>query len=157
LRPLRSITAHARHANEATLGERIDLRGPRTSSKSWPTPSTPCSRGWRRPSPRNGDSPPRPPRAEDAARHHPRRSDVALANETRRIANAGSRAPSVTRSIAVRRLVDGLLALARSESTLRDDTLVDFAELVGDVVGEQAHAASLAGVRRSIWTWASRQ
>ena len=28
LRPVRAITAHARHASEATLGERIGLRGP---------------------------------------------------------------------------------------------------------------------------------
>ena len=28
LKPIRSITAHARHASEATLSERIDLRGP---------------------------------------------------------------------------------------------------------------------------------
>jgi signal transduction histidine kinase len=44
------------------------------------------------------------------------------------------------------RLVDGLLALARSESTLRDDSRVDLAELVGDVVGEQARAADLGKI-----------
>lgn len=44
------------------------------------------------------------------------------------------------------RLVDGLLALARSESTLRDNARLDLAELVGDVMGEQPRVADAAGV-----------
>ncbi len=44
-------------------------------------------------------------------------------------------------------LVDSLLALARSESTMRDHELVDLAELTGDVVGERVTAAGSAGVQ----------
>ncbi|MER2633017.1 MAG: histidine kinase dimerization/phospho-acceptor domain-containing protein, partial [Rhizobiaceae bacterium] len=44
------------------------------------------------------------------------------------------------------RLVDGLLALARSESTLRDNTRLDLAELVGNVVGELSRTADIAGI-----------
>ncbi len=62
-------------------------------------------------------------------------ADVALADED---ANARERAlatavrAEVDRSAA---LIDGLLALARSESTLHETETVDLAELAGDVVG----------------------
>jgi len=36
--------------------------------------------------------------------------------------------------------------LSRSESTLRESTLLDLSELVGDVVGDQARAADAAGL-----------
>jgi signal transduction histidine kinase len=44
-------------------------------------------------------------------------------------------------------LVDGLLALTRSESTMLDEVVLDLADLVGDVVGEHVAAAGTAGVR----------
>ena len=43
LAPLRAITATARRVSGENLGERIDLGGPPTSSRSWRTPSTGCS------------------------------------------------------------------------------------------------------------------
>lgn len=43
-------------------------------------------------------------------------------------------------------LVDSLMALARSESTMHDRADVDLAELTGDVVGERIEAADAAGV-----------
>jgi signal transduction histidine kinase len=43
-------------------------------------------------------------------------------------------------------LIESLLALARSESTMHDRRSVDLAELTGDVVGERVEAASMAGV-----------
>lgn len=43
-------------------------------------------------------------------------------------------------------LIDSLLALARSDSTMHDRRSVDLAELTGDVVGERVEAASMAGV-----------
>jgi signal transduction histidine kinase len=45
------------------------------------------------------------------------------------------------------RLVDGLLALTRSESTMLDAGPVDLAELTGDVVGEYVGEADQARVR----------
>jgi signal transduction histidine kinase len=43
-------------------------------------------------------------------------------------------------------LIDSLLALARSDSTMHERKAVDLAELTGDVVGERVEAASSAGV-----------
>jgi signal transduction histidine kinase len=43
-------------------------------------------------------------------------------------------------------LMDSLLALARSDSTMHDRQLVDLAELTGDVVGERVERADDAGV-----------
>jgi signal transduction histidine kinase len=43
-------------------------------------------------------------------------------------------------------LIDSLLALGRSESTMLSHTEVDLAELAGDVVGERIEAADAAGV-----------
>ena len=45
------------------------------------------------------------------------------------------------------RLVDGLLALTRSESTMLAMTPVDLADLAGDIVGEYIREADQAGVR----------
>jgi signal transduction histidine kinase len=43
-------------------------------------------------------------------------------------------------------LIDSLLALARSDSTMHERREVDLAELTGDVVGERVGVASMAGV-----------
>ena len=44
-------------------------------------------------------------------------------------------------------LIDGLLALARSDSTMHDRFSLDLADLAGDVVGDYLQAASAASVR----------
>ena len=147
LGPLRAITAHARHASEVTLGDRIALRGPEDELKELAdTVDAMLGRleaaftAQRRFS-ADASHELRTPLAVIRAE-----ADVALASRDasereRRL--AGTVRDAVDRS---ERLVDGLLALARSESSLRDDARVDLAELVGDVVGEQAMAASVAGV-----------
>lgn len=43
-------------------------------------------------------------------------------------------------------LIDSLMALSRSESTMHERRAVDLAELTGDVVGERVGVASMAGV-----------
>jgi signal transduction histidine kinase len=43
-------------------------------------------------------------------------------------------------------IIESLLALARSESTMHDRDAVDLAELTGDVVGERVESANQAGI-----------
>lgn len=147
LRPIQRITAHARRASQANLGDRIGLRGPPDELKEL-ADTIDAMLG-------------RLQAAFESQRHfaaqasHELRTPLAIIRAEADVALA---APDVTererqfgkaiRAAADRseRLVDRLLALARSESTLRDDTRVDLAELVGDVVGEQARAADTAGV-----------
>ncbi len=147
LQPLRAITAHARRASEATLGERIGLRGPPDELKELAdTINAMLARleaafAAQRRFGTEASHELRTPLAIIRAE-----ADVALATpdateRERRLASAVRDA--VDRS---ERLVDGLLALARSESTLRDDAVVDLAELVGDVVGEQARAADVGEI-----------
>jgi signal transduction histidine kinase len=147
LRPLRDITAHARHASEATLGERIALRGPPDELKELAdTIDAMLARL----------------EAAFAAQQrfaaeasHELRTPLAIIRAEADVALAAPDATERERQLAssVRdavdrseRLVDGLLALARSDSTLRDDARADLAELVGDVVGEHARAADAGGI-----------
>jgi len=147
LRPVRQITAHARHASEATLGERIGLRGPPDELKEL-ADTIDAMLG----------------RLEDAfaaqrrfaaEASHELRTPLAIIRAEADVVLAAPDATARERRLgeAVRtaadrseRLVDGLLALARSESTLRDDVRIDLAEVVGDGVGEQTRAADAAGI-----------
>jgi signal transduction histidine kinase len=141
------ITAHARRASQSTLADRIDLRGPpdelRELADTFDAMLDRLQAAFEA------------QRRFAAQASHELRTPLAI---MRAEADVALNAPDVTereRRLAEaiqhatersERLVDGLLALARSESTLRDDTRVDLAELVGDVVGEQALAADAAGV-----------
>lgn len=69
-------------------------------------------------------------------------ADAESSERERRLANSVLEAADRAES-----LIDSLLALARSESTMRDHELVDLAELTGDVVGERVPAADSAGVQ----------
>jgi signal transduction histidine kinase len=147
LRPLRSITAHARHASEATLGERIALRGPPDELKELAdTIDAMLARL---------EAAFAAQRRFSAEASHELRTPLAIIRAEADVALAAPDATERERQLAssVRdavdrsdHLVDGLLALARSDSTLRDHARVDIAELVGDVVGEQTGAASAAGL-----------
>ncbi len=147
LAPIREITAHAQHASEETLDERIDLRGPPDELKELADTfdsmldrlqaAFESQRRFAAQASHELRTPLAIIRAE---------SDVALAAPdvtAREVEYATSIRDAADRS---ERLVDGLLALARSESTLRDSRRVDLAELAGDVVGEQTAAADAAGV-----------
>ncbi len=50
-------------------------------------------------------------------------------------------------SVRSEALLESLLALARSESTMNDRELIDLGDLVGDTVAERIEAADTAGVR----------
>ena len=147
LRPVQRITAHARRASQSTLADRIDLRGPpdelRELADTFDAMLDRLQAAFEA------------QRRFAAQASHELRTPLAI---MRAEADVALNAPVVTErerrlAEAIRnatdrseRLVDGLLALARSESTLRDDATVDLTELVGDVVGEQARAADLANV-----------
>ena len=147
LAPIREITAHAQEASEETLDERIDLRGPPDELKE--LADTIDGMLDRLQAAFESQ------RRFAAQASHELRTPLAIIRAESDVALA---APDVTpreadyattiRDAADRseRLVDGLLALARSESTLRDSRRVDLAELAGDVVGEQTAAADAAGV-----------
>src|SRR5262249_25915002 len=147
LRPLRSITAHARHASEATLGDRIALRGPPDELKELAdTIDAMLAR-------LEAAFAAQPRFSAEASHELP--TPLAIIRGEAAVALAAPDATDRERRLATsvraavdrsEHLVDGLLALARSDSTLRDDARVDLAELVGDVVGEQTQAASAAGV-----------
>lgn len=147
LRPIRQMTAHARRASEATLGERIGLRGPPDELQELSDTidamlgrleSAFAAQRW-----------------FAAQASHELRTPLAVMGAEADVALAAADATERERRLgaAVRvavdrseRLVDGLLALSRSESTLRDNSPIDLAELVGDIVGEQVRAADAMGV-----------
>ena len=147
LAPIREITAHAQEASEETLDERIDLRGPPDELKELADTidgmldrlqaAFESQRRFAAQASHELRTPLAIIRAE---------SDVALASPD--VTPRETDYATTIRDAADRseRLVDGLLALARSESTLRDSRRVDLAELAGDVVGEQTAAADAAGV-----------
>lgn len=147
LQPIRQITAHARRASETTLGERIGLRGPPDELKELGDTidamlgrleaAFTAQRWFAAQASHELRTPLTVMRAE---------ADVALAatDATARERRLGEAVrASVDRSD---RLVDGLLTLARSEGTLRDQVRIDLAEIAGDVVGEYARAADAASI-----------
>ena len=147
LSPIRDITLHAQQANAKTLDQRIGLAGPDDELKELADTIDGMLE-------RLQDAFESQRRFSAEASHELRtplaimraEADVALASPDateRETALARSIIQAVDRS---ERLVDGLLALARSESSLRDRDVVDLAELVGNVVGEQVIAADQAGI-----------
>lgn len=142
LRPLRQITRHARLASEATLSDRIGLRGPPDELKELAdTMDAMLARlqaafESQRQFAAHASHELRTPLAIIQAE-----ADVALAApdgtmRERELAEA-------VRSAAIRseRLVDGLLALSRSESSMRDSVPLDLADLAGDAAGELVGSA----------------
>lgn len=147
LRPIRKITTHARRASEATLSERIGLRGPPDELKELADTIDAMLARLEKAFAAQ--------RQFSAQASHELRTPITIIRAEADVALAAPDATPRERRLAeaVRgaadrseRLVDGLLALARSESTLRDDTPIDLAELVGDVVGDQARAADAARI-----------
>ncbi|MGC4192783.1 MAG: HAMP domain-containing sensor histidine kinase [Thermomicrobiales bacterium] len=147
LRPIRDITQHAREANEATLDKRIDLRGPPDELKE--LADTFDAMLGRLQSAFASQ------RRFAATVSHELRTPLAIIGAEADLTLA---APDVTpreteMATAVRqatnrteRLVDGLLTLSRSESTMRDDTRIDLADLAGDVMGELIDRADDLGI-----------
>ena len=142
LRPLRQITQHARLASETTLSDRIALRGPPDELKELAdTLDAMLARlqaafESQRQFAAHASHELRTPLAIIQAE-----ADVALASPDatpRERELAGAVRSAVIRS---ERLVDGLLTLSRSESSMRDSVQLDLADLAGDVAGELVGAA----------------
>jgi signal transduction histidine kinase len=147
LRPVKRLTTTARSLSEANLDERIALNGPDDELKELAdTLDAMLARlevaflSQRR-------------FAADAS--HELRTplsiiraevDVALADPTS--SEGEQRLALAVQSAADRAdgLIESLLALARSDSTMHDRQTVDLAELTGDVVGERVELADQAGV-----------
>lgn len=148
LRPVRDITAHARQASETNLDERIELQGPSDELKELAdTIDDMLDRlhaafESQRRFAAQASHELRTPLAIMGAEADLALADPSLPESDRELAQAIRK--QVTRS---ERLVEGLLVLARSESTMRDDLPFDLADLTGDIVGEHLVAADAAGIR----------
>ena len=147
LQPVHQITATARSASQSNLRARVGLEGPSDELKDLADTfdgmlarletAFESQRRFAAQASHELRTPIAVIRAE---------ADVALAADDatereRRLASAVR--AEVDRSEA---LIDGLLALARSESTLHETEPVDLAELVGDVIGESIELADEHGV-----------
>jgi signal transduction histidine kinase len=147
LGPVRDITAHAQRASEKTLDQRINLTGPEDELKELADTID----GMLDRLQQAFES----QRRFSAEASHELRTPLAIMRAEADVALASPDSTDRERELArtivnavdrSERLIDGLLALARSESTLRDHDEVDLAELVGNVVGEQVRAADQAGI-----------
>jgi signal transduction histidine kinase len=143
LDPIRRITAHAQSSSATTLDKRIHFEGPRDELKDLADTFDAML-----------DRLQAAFRAQQnfaAEASHEIRTPLAIiraeADLMKSAPNAGledtARADAIlTAVLRSERLVDGLLALTRSESTLLHTERIDLAELAGDVVGEHLIEAS---------------
>ena len=147
LRPLRQITQHARLASETTLSDRIALRGPPDELRELADTMDEMLARL--------ESAFRSQRHFAAQASHELRTPLAIIRAEADVALATPDATErerelalAVRSAAVRseRLIDGLLALSRSESSLRDSVRLDLADLAGDVASELIGEADDAGI-----------
>jgi len=147
LRPIQQITMHAQRASSENLGERISMRGPPDELHELAdTLDSMLDRlqiafTTQRQFAGQVSHELRTPLAIMQAA-----ADVALANPNVTVAEhelATVIQTSVERSD---RLIDGLLMLSRSESTLVDTIPLDLADLAGGSLANAARAAGIAGV-----------
>ena len=148
LRPIRQITRHARHASETTLSERIGLRGPpdelQELADTFDAMLARLEAAFRS------------QREFAAQASHELRTPLSIIRAEADLALSAPEGNADPHALAVRvrdaalrseRLVDGLLTLSRSESSMRDSVPLDLADLAGDVAGESIDEANRAGVR----------
>jgi signal transduction histidine kinase len=143
LSPIRQMTEHARRASASNLSERIDLRGPHDELHELAATiddmldrlqaAFEAQRGFAA----QASHELRTPIAIMAAQAELALGDPSLSDDLREgneaILAAAHRADGT---------INGLLALARSESTLITWDVIDVAELIGDTVGEYVSMAT---------------
>lgn len=142
LRPVQRITETARASSESDLHHRVALQGPDDELKELADTLDSLLEALER----AFDS----QRSFSANVSHELRTPLAILRAEAEIKLQDETAAEAERDFARRildstdqgeRTVDGLLALARSESGLLTRVEIDFAELVGDVVGDLATSA----------------
>jgi signal transduction histidine kinase len=148
LRPIHEITLHAQHLSESTLGQRIALSGPDDELKQLADTIDLMLERLERAFESQ--------RRFAAQASHELRTPIAIMGAEADIVldapDASARETELAKSVRAQatrseRLVSGLLVLARSESTMRENDRVDLADLAGDVIGEQVTDADAAHVR----------
>jgi signal transduction histidine kinase len=148
LRPIRQITSHAKASSATTLSERIHLEGPEDELKeladTFDAMLDRLQAAFQA------------QQSFGAQISHELRTPLAIIRAEAEVAQASPDASARERESAnailtavqrSERLVDALLALARSESTMLNMEPVDLADLAGDVVGEYVGEADEAAVR----------
>ena len=148
LRPVGSLTARAQSLSEDNLHERLALEGPQDELKELAdTLDGMISRL---------DEAFCAQRAFASYVSHELRTPLAIMRAEADLALSGDDATAREQALAAsvrdatdrsEALLDSLLALARSESTMGERTVVDVAELAGDVVSDRIDRADAAGVR----------
>ena len=147
LRPVQRITETARASSESDLHHRVSLQGPDDELKELADTLDSLLDSLER---AFGSQ-----RAFSANVSHELRTPLAVLRAEAEIKLADPDATAAERDFARRildsteqgeRTVDGLLALARSQSGLLSRTEVDLAELTGDVVGDLAASAGEIGL-----------
>lgn len=143
LRPVQRITETARASSETDLHHRVALEGPDDELKELADTLDSLLDALEKAFTSQ--------RAFSANVSHELRTPLAILRAEAEIKLGDGNATDAERAFARRildstgqgeRTVDGLLALARSESGLLSRTHVDFAEITGDVVGELATTAN---------------
>ena len=143
LRPVQRITETARASSETDLHHRVGLEGPDDELKELADTLDSLLEALERAFSSQ--------RAFSANVSHELRTPLAILRAEAEIKLADPEATQAERDFAQRildsteqgeRTVDGLLALARSESGLLSRVEVDLAELTGDVVGDLAASAN---------------
>ncbi len=143
LRPMQRITETARASSESDLHHRVALQGPNDELKELADTLDSLLEALEK----AFDS----QRSFSANVSHELRTPLAVLRAEAEIKLADPGATEAEREFARRilystdqgeRTVDGLLALARSESGLLSRIEVDFAEIAGDVVGDLATSAN---------------
>jgi signal transduction histidine kinase len=148
LHPLQRITAHAQASSATTLDERIELDGPDDELKeladTFDAMLDRLQAAFRA------------QQAFAAQASHELRTPLAIIRAEAEVCAAAPDATAMQKvsSAAIlsavlrsERLVDGLLALTRSESTMLEGAPIDLADLAGDVLGEYVQEADQAKVR----------
>ena len=147
LAPIRTITEHARTASATTLDQRLALTGPDDELKALADTidamldrlqaAFTAQQAFSAQASHELRTPLATIRAE---------TDLLLGNPALSHDQAGSARAIQIATIRSEHLIDGLLTLARSESTMFDPVSIDLAEAVGDVMGESVEQATASGI-----------